>query len=256
MCDNLIDFAQAEYHGDFKNLLIWLLDVVVMHRPELNCVFNSDPKDWAGLAHNKSLFRTGEGRGAPIGNLTTQLFANFYMADFDAFMVDCVKKLRARGIRAAYHRFVDDFILACNDKEALKWLIHAAEIKIKSMDLVIHKDKRYFQPASHGVLFVGTYIKNGRLYLSNRTIGRFTDKAKEIAEFMKQPAKEITSADLDRILATLNSYLGFCKYRQTYRIRRKAMQPLIYSQEFKRYFKINRNVSKVTLRKQWKTIIR
>lgn len=124
------------------------------------------------------------------------------------------------------------------------------------MDLVIHKDKRYFQPASHGVLFVGTYIKNGRLYLSNRTIGRFTDKAKEIAEFMKQPAKEITSADLDRILATLNSYLGFCKYRQTYRIRRKAMQPLIYSQEFKRYFKINRNVSKVTLRKQWKTIIR
>ena len=256
MCDQLIEFTQAEYHGDFKNLLIWLLDVVVMHRPELNCMLNSDPQDWAGLAHNKSLFRTGEGRGAPIGNLTTQLFANFYMADFDAFMMDCVKKLRARGIRAAYHRFVDDFILVCNDKEALKWLIHAAEIKIKSMDLVIHKDKRYFQPVSHGVLFVGTYIKNGRLYLSNRTIGRFTDKAKQISEFMKQPAKEITSADLDHILATINSYLGFCKYRQTYRIRRKAMRPLIYSQEFKRYFKINRNVSKVTLKKQWKTIIR
>lgn len=124
------------------------------------------------------------------------------------------------------------------------------------MGLVMHKDKRYIQPVSHGVLFVGTYIKNGRLYLSNRTVGRFMDKAKEISRFMKQPAKEITSADLDHILATLNSYLGFCKNRQTYRIRRIAMKPLIYSREFKRYFKINRNVSKVTLKKEWKTIIR
>ena len=256
MCDNLIEFAQEEYHGDFKNLLIWLLDVVVMHRPELNCMFNSSPEDWKGLAHNKSLFRTGEGHGAPIGNLTTQLFANFYMADFDAFMVDCISKLRDNGIRAAYHRFVDDFILVCNDKKALKWLIQTSEVKIKSMGLVMHKDKRYIQPVSHGVLFVGTYIKNGRLYLSNRTVGRFMDKAEEISRFMKQPAKEITSADLDHILATLNSYLGFCKNRQTYRIRRIAMKPLIYSREFKRYFKINRNVSKVTLKKEWKTIIR
>lgn len=256
MCDSLIDFAQEEYHGDFKNLLIWLLDVVVMHRPELNCIFNSSPEDWKGLAHNKSLFRTGAGRGAPIGNLTTQLFANFYMADFDAFMMDCVHNLEKHKIRAAYHRFVDDFCLICNDKKSLQWLIHASEIKIKSMDLVMHRDKRYIQPISHGVLFVGTQIKNGRLYLSNRTVGRFFNKAQEIADFMKQPNELITSADLDHILATLNSYLGFCKYRQTYRIRRIAMRPLIYSKDFKRYFKINRNVSKVTLKKEWKTIIR
>jgi RNA-directed DNA polymerase len=34
------------------------------------------------------------------------------------------------------------------------------------------------------------------------------------------------------------------------------MKALLYSHEFKRYFKINRNISKVTLRKEWKTIIR
>lgn len=256
MCDQLIDFAQSQYHGDFKNLLLWLIDIVVMHRPELNCIFNSDPKDWKGLAHNKSLFRTGPGRGAPIGNLTTQLFANFYMADFDAYMVDCIAKLKPKGTKAAYHRFVDDFIIVCDDKKALKWLIRAAEIKLKAMDLTIHKDKRYIQPASHGTMFVGSYLKNGRIYLSNRTLGRFHDKVRAITKYLQQPAKEITSADLDHILATLNSYLGFCKHRKTYRLRRRIMRPLIYSQDFKRYFKINRNVMKVTLRKRWKTIIR
>lgn len=256
MCNQLVEFAQSQYHGDFKNILIWLLEVVVMHRPELNCMFNSNPKEWVGLAYNKSLFRTGEGRGAPIGNLTTQLFANFFMADFDAYMMDRVKELEAKGIRCAYHRFVDDFILICSDEEALKWLIKAAEIKLKAMELVIHQDKRYIQPTSHGVMFVGAYLKNGRIYLSNRTLGRFRDKVLNIAKFLQLPAKEITSYDLDHILATLNSYLGFCKERRTYRLRRKIMKPLIYSPEFKRYFKLNRNVSKVTLRKQWKTIIK
>lgn len=256
MCDQLIDFAQTQYHGDFKNILLWLIDIVVMHRPELNCIFNSDPKDWAGLPHNKSLFRTGAGRGAPIGNLTTQLFANFYMSDFDAYMVDCVEKLKSKGIRAAYHRFVDDFILVCDDKKALKWLIRAAEIKLEAMDLTIHKHKRYIQPASHGTMFVGSYLKNGRIYLSNRTLGRFHDKVREIAKYLQKPTSEITSADRDHILATLNSYLGFCKNRKTYRIRRRIMRPLIYSQDFKRYFKIDRNVTKVTLKKRWKTIIK
>ncbi len=256
MCDQLVEFAQSEYHGDFKNILIWLIEVVVMHRPELNCVFNSNPKEWAGLAYNKSLFRTGKGRGAPIGNLTTQLFANFYMADFDAYMIDCIEKLKAKGVKCAYHRFVDDFVLICDDKRALKWLIKAAEIKIKAMELVMHKDKRYCQPTSHGTMFVGSYLKNGRIYLSNRTLGRFRDKAVEIARFVQQPAKEITSFDLDHILATLNSYLGFCQGRKTYRLRRRIMKPLIYSHDFKRYFKLTRDASKVTLKKQWKTIIK
>lgn len=178
------------------------------------------------------------------------------MADFDAYMMDRVKQLRAKGIKCAYHRFVDDFILVCSDKKALKWLIRAAEIKIKAMELVMHKDKRYIQPTSHGVLFVGSYLKNGRIYLSNRTLGRFHDKVNEIDKFFQQPANQITSYDLDHTLATINSYLGFCKDRSSYRLRRRIMKPLIYSKDFKRYFNITRNVSKVTLKKRWKTIIK
>ena len=183
-------------------------------------------------AANKSLFRTAKGRGAPIGNHTTQQFANYYMADFDAYMMNCIKQLRSRKIRCDYQRFVDDFLLICNDKKALKWLIKMAENKIKELGLTMHKDKRYCQPASRGVMFVGSYIKNHRIYLSNRTIDRFKDKVSQIYQYLNQPSVKVTSADLDHILATLNSYLGFCVGKRTFRLRRRIMRPLKYSPGF------------------------
>lgn len=255
LCDKLKEFAQLHYNGDFKELLLWLIEIVVMHRPEKNCMLNSNPEDWSGLAANKSLFRTGEGRGAPIGNLTTQLYANFYMAEFDAYMVERIKSLKPKGVRCEYHRFVDDFILICNNKQALKNLIKLAEDKISELGLTMHKDKRYFQPASKGVMFVGSYIKNNRIYLSNRTIGRFKDKVNQIIQYLSNPSSKITSADLDNILATLNSYLGFCKDKKTFRLRRRIMRPLKYLPEFCKYYKVNDQMTKVTLKKRHKTII-
>lgn len=255
LCDKLKAFTQSEYNGDFKELLLWLLEIVVMHRPEKNCMLNSKPEDWIGLAANKSLFRTAKGRGAPIGNHTTQQFANYYMADFDAYMMNCIKQLKSHKIRCDYQRFVDDFLLICNDKKALKWLIRMAENKIKELGLTMHKDKRYCQPASRGVMFVGSYIKNHRIYLSNRTIGRFKDKVSQIYQCLNQPSVKVTSADLDHILATLNSYLGFCVGKRTFRLRRRIMRPLKYSPGFCKYYYVNDAMTKVSLKKRYKTII-
>lgn len=218
-------------------------------------MLNSKPEDWIGLAANKSLFRTAKGRGAPIGNHTTQQFANYYMADFDAYMMNCIKQLKSHKIRCDYQKFVDDFLLICNDKKALKWLIRMAENKIKELGLTMHKDKRYCQPASRGVMFVGSYIKNHRIYLSNRTIGRFKDKVSQIYQYLNQPSVKITSADLDHILATFNSYLGFCVGKRTFRLRRRIMWPLKYSPGFCKYYYVNDAMAKVSLKKRYKTII-
>ncbi len=257
MCDKLKEFAQKQYRHDFKDLLLWLIEVVVMHRPELNCMFNSDPKDWKGLAPNKSLFRSGEGLGSPIGNLTTQLFANFYMTEFDECMVAEIERLKAEeNVTASFDRFVDDFIIVCNSKKHLKQLVRMADEKLTAMGLKMHKDKRYCQPANHGVLFVGSYIKNGRVYLSNRTVGRFRNLVVKITKQLDCPDKEITSYDRAHILASLNSYLGFCKGKRTYRLRCKILEPLMQSKQFCKYFSINENLTKVNLNFQWKTIIR
>lgn len=256
MCDKLTAFTQTNYKGDFKDLLLWLLEVVVMHRPEKNCMLNSKPSDWIGLAANKSLFRTDPGKGSPIGNLTTQQYANFYLAeDFDLYMVEKIEEVTKPGVKASYDRFVDDFVIVCSDLPTLQYLIECADKRISEIGLQMHKDKRYLQPASHGVMFVGSYLKNGRIYLSNRTLGRFKDKVSQIYEYFNNPDVQVTSYDLEHILATLNSYLGFCKDKQTYRLRRKIMRPLKYLPGFMKYYTINEQGTKVTLKKKHKTII-
>lgn len=253
MCDKLLSFTRRHYHKSDKDLLLWLIEIIVMHHPEKDCVFNSRPEDWANLTANKSLFRCEEGRGSPIGNLTTQLFANFFMSEFDCWIQNRLKELADRhGIRWSYTRFVDDFIVVCSDKKILLRLIDRIAEKLGDMGLLLHKDKRYIQPASHGVMFVGTYIKNGRLYLSNRTLARFQEKVHGFNLYLQRPEKEITLAELEHIRATVNSYLGFCRGRQTFKRRREILWDFCHNHQ--KYFSHDRNWTKIKLKKKYKPI--
>lgn len=260
MCDKLKQFINAQYHGDYKEMLLWLVEIVVMHRPEKNCMFNSNPEDWVGLQANKSLFRCEEGRGMPIGNLTTQQFANFYMAEFDGYVLQCLQahkhqmRRQKKRFRWSYSRFVDDFIIVCNDKEFLMNLVNKCDEKLLEMGLSLHKHKRYIQPANHGVMFVGTYIHNGRNYLSNRTIGRFEERVHGFIKYLNEHEKEITITELEHIRDTINSYLGFCKGRQTYRFRKRIVGQFIL--QCQKYFFRSAHYNKIKLRRKFRPIFK
>ena len=249
LCDKLLSFIHHRYHKKDKELLMWLTAVVVMHHPERNCVFNSPPENWKNLPAKKSLFRCEPGRGTPIGNLTTQQFANFYMTEFDGWIQ---KELKMSGCKWSYNRFVDDFIVVCDDKELLLSMIDKMDAKLSDMGLFLHKNKRYIQPAKHGVKFVGTYIHNGRLYLSNRTLARFQEKVYGFSQYLRRPENEITIAELEHIWETVNSYLGFCKGRKTFWIRREILWD--FAHEHQKYFTHNRHWTKIKLRKKYRTI--
>ena len=240
----LLRFAEKKYHGEYKEILLRLVRVIVLHSPEKDCLFNSNPALWQELPANKSLLRNGEGKGGPIGNLTTQLFANFLMSFFDTYV-----RWIMRGVNYHYVRFVDDFLLICDDLKALQEVIPEIESFLATrLKLKLHKDKRYLRPVSHGVLFVGVYIKPGRSYLSNRTLGRFKEKVigfNRLAE-----TTELTSSDCIRIQSVLNSYLGFCKGLRTYRKRKEIFSLL--SSEFYKYFYISGHYEKVCIRKKHK----
>lgn len=81
-----------------------------------NYIIRGYKKDWNGLPKNKSLFHTAPHCGLPIGNLTSQVFANFYMHHFDTFTKN---KL---GLKY-FGRYVDDFVIVHPDKDYLKSLI-------------------------------------------------------------------------------------------------------------------------------------
>ena len=201
----------------YWDVLVYATKTVILHRPEEDCVLNSPVHLWQRLSPNKSLFGCERTKGEPIGNLTTQLFANFLMSYFDMYVL-----FLFRGKSFSYERFVDDFVCQCDDLEFLKVAIVQMEQFLQTyLQLEMHKE-RYLQPVSHGVLFVGTCIKPCRLYLSNRTLARFKERAIGFRHLM-ETKKELTYLDCKRIEQVVNSYLGFCRRKRTYRLRKEMI---------------------------------
>ena len=105
------DFVVKHYKGDDIEDLRFVCRVMILHEPEKCCVRRSPLSFWDNIPESKSLFTNGDGKGAAIGNLWAQLFANFLLNVLDWF----VEKL---GIR--YHgRYVDDSYMIDRSKEKL-----------------------------------------------------------------------------------------------------------------------------------------
>lgn len=195
------------------NILLYLLKLVIFNDPTKNCRPRGRVADWKDLPKNKSLFSASEGKGLPIGNLTSQLFGNVYLNDFDHFVKE---KLKCRY----YGRYVDDMIFIDNDKEFLKSLIPLIDKYLKNkLGLTLHPKKIYLQPYQNGVKFLGAIIKPGRLYTGKRIKNNLYKKLNTAAK--KSCQQEKTGATINA--ARINSYLGLMKKYQTFNLRRKIL---------------------------------
>ncbi len=206
---------EAKYKLQDKELVLAICHKIIFNSPTKNCIIKGSSKNWDGLPKNKSLFQSPANCGLPIGNLTSQIFANFYMSAFDHF----IKK--ELGIRF-YGRYVDDFIIVHPDKEFLKSLIPIIYgFLLSNLQLTLHPKKIYLQHYSKGVKFLGTVIKPNRIYIANRTKGNFYAAIQKQNVPIKNgtPGKEVTS----NFLSSMNSYLGIMKHYKTYKLRKRML---------------------------------
>lgn len=211
----LEQFINANYNHSDKRIIIDLCKQVIFNKPTLKCIKKSKNSDWEELPNSKSLFHSKPNCGLPIGNLTSQVFANFYMDSFDHFVKHDL------GIKY-YGRYVDDFVIVHNEKEYLKSLIPKfSEYLSTSLNLTLHPKKIYLQHFSKGVKFIGSVIKPNRIYIANRTKGNFyeaIEKQNKIARHHK-PTKEEQAI----FLSSMNSYLGIMKHYKTYKHRKTTI---------------------------------
>ena len=247
MWKKLEPFIEQWYDGHDKELLLWLVKKVVFHSPEKDCVLNSPPEYWTHLKPSKSLFRIDDDRGIPIGNLTTQIFANFFMLEMDRKAKELFE-----GLNYHYVRFVDDFVVICdNKKEMLKRVKVLEDFIEKKLSLKVHKDKKYCQKTSHGLKYVGAYLKNGRMYLSSRTLARLKERVIGFSRILR--SANVSRLDLIRIESVINSYLGFCKGLRTYRKRKGYL--LMFDKVFWKYFFVKGHWDSVRLYRQYRPIV-
>jgi len=208
-------FINKNYHAPDKNKIKELCRIIVFNDPVNNCIYHSPSVLWNQLPNDKSLFSAGKDCGLPIGNLTSQVFANFYLTEFDHFIKrECSIK--------NYGRYVDDCLFVHSSRFFLKKLI----LKIKkyfldNLELTVHPRKIYLQPCRNGVKFLGCFIKPTHTVINNRTINNFKNSLNlnnKIAEDHK-PEKE----ECSEFISSVNSYLGILKHYKTYRKRKNIV---------------------------------
>ena len=146
-------------------------------------------------------------RGLPIGNLTSQLFANIYLNEFDQFIKH---KLRI----ANYARYTDDFIIISSDKAYLEnILIPIKDFLDKNLKLSLHPDKVSIRSCHRGVDFLGYIILPRYRLVRARTKRRIFRKLKERVILFKE--EKISEKSLSQ---SLQSYLGVLSHANTHRL--------------------------------------
>ncbi len=211
----LEQFIEEKYHAPDKELIIKLCKQIIFNDPTKNCIIKGNKSDWNNLPPNKSLFHSKANCGLPIGNLTSQVFANFYMDSFDHFVKHDLK------IRY-YGRYVDDFVIVHEDKEYLRNLIPKLSQYLQlELQTTIHPKKIYLQHYTKGVTFLGTVIKPKRIYIANRTKGNFYNAIEKQNRIIQD--HKPTKKDKAAFLSSMNSYLGTMKHYKSYKLRKKVI---------------------------------
>lgn len=207
------DFIEEHYKGDDKEDLRWLCNLVVMHRPELNCERRSPLWMWNFIPKEKSLFTNGEDRGIAIGNLFAQLFANFLLNTIDW-------KIDAVCLR--HNRYVDDISFVSKDKKKLLSIIPMLRIELGKLGLRLNEKKFYLQHYSKGVQFTGAVIKPDRIYVANHTINSFALSVERLGKAAEMGKID----DINKNIASVNSYLGIMSHYNEYATKRRIMAKL------------------------------
>ncbi|MBD3592884.1 RNA-directed DNA polymerase [Bacteroides sp. GM023] len=192
-----------------KETLLFLLEQVIFCDVTANCIIKGNPSDWEELPADKSLFNAREGCGLPIGNLTSQLFSNIYLNDFDHFVKRILKMKH-------YGRYVDDFYIVHRDKNTLRELLPVIRQYLKEeTGLTLHPHKIVLQDVRKGIVFLGMTMKPYRCYAGRRIEANFNN-------MLKRTHEEGVN-DFEKLAASVNSYLGIMKHSRAYSLRRKIV---------------------------------
>jgi retron-type reverse transcriptase len=185
-CDIQKFFANVDHQALIKILkrhindpsLIWLLERVIF-----------------------SFYSNHPGIGLPLGNLTSQLFVNIYMHEFDMYIK---QELRVKY----YIRYGDDFVILADNKEYLNTLLlKVSEFLQKELKLTLHQHKVDIKTHASGLDFLGW------IHFPHHRQIRTTTKHKIIKKLKGYPTPQ-----------TIISYRGLFSHGNTYKLKKRIDQ--------------------------------
>jgi len=157
-----------------------------------------------------------EPTGIPIGNLTSQLFANIYLDRMDHYIKEVL------GCRY-YIRYVDDFVIFDIAKEHLQNIKLKIEKFLTHYQLELHSKKSHVRQVKEGVRFLGYIIFPTHRLLDKANLKRFRRRLKHIQKLYARD--QIT---LDKVFQRLNSWNAHAAHADSYKLRKRIFEEAVF----------------------------
>lgn len=154
-----------------------------------------------------------KGKGMPLGNLTSQFFANVYLNELDYYVKHVLKAKH-------YMRYVDDFVILDRSKEKLalwKWLIN--NFLKQRLELELHPEKSKIMPLHNGVNLLGFRVFYHYKLPRKRNLRNFKRRLLDARRLM------VGEAD-GKAKKMLEGWFGYIMHGNTYKLRMKMKKEL------------------------------
>ncbi len=179
--------------------VLWLVSTIIDHSNPQTPAIMWFPGD--------DLFTpTERRRGLPLGNQTSQFFANVYLDPLDHFVTN--------RLRLSYVRYVDDFLVFSNDKQRLQQARAQISQFLDRLRLRIHEDKSVVSPTRDGIRFLGYRVFATHRVLAKENVRRFRRRMRWMQRSFADG--RLSMAD---IRPRIMSWISHARQADTYRLR-------------------------------------
>ncbi len=159
------------------------------------------------------LFAILRPKGLPIGNLTSQFWANVYLHKLDTF---AKQTLHCQ----AYMRYMDDFLLFSNSKNQLnEWKLAIKEFLGSHLRLLLHENKSVVIPTSTGLGFCGFVLFPERRKLRRSGVTRFIRRYK-----MQRRLYSSGQLTLEKMTESVQSWIAHAAHADSWHLRNKIFR--------------------------------
>ncbi|MDA3839882.1 MAG: RNA-directed DNA polymerase [Patescibacteria group bacterium] len=220
--------------------VLWLAKTIIFHRPKDNYYAKGDRTLFSLIPPHKSLLHQDEFRGLPIGNYSSQFFANLYLNELDYFV--------KRTLKCRYYiRYVDDFILLHENCDQLKkWRVEIDIFLSKTLGMSLNKNKTKIQSIKKGIDFIGYFIKPNLILSRQKVVRRLKNKLYQANKIFKDN-RRVEKEDLVDILSQINSYYGHFSHSYCFNLKKDIFEN--HLGVFKNFLNSDKKISYLKLKK-------
>jgi hypothetical protein len=196
-----------------------------------NCSIKGNRELVKRLPPHKSLFHRPEHQGLPVGNLTSQFFANVYLNELDQFVKHTLKF-------RYYVRYCDDFLLFSEFADALDTARNTIDWFLDSrLALSLNDQYARIDSVRRGIDFLGYIIRPRYLLVRNRAVNHLKTRLREFEKRLVSVSQGFRLVHyhyelLEKLRVVIASYFGHFKWANTHRLKESILARFGFLRDF------------------------